>query len=229
MKRISMETAVVWLLVIGPLFIGLGAAIFWGSGDRLVGLWTGFVPGAVGLVIAAALQIQIIISRPETVELPSVPAENEINRQRAYVLVEASEIRNLAKGTPVEAWISLKNNGLTPAFDLQRTATIFATKYPHTKFERVEPGSARAVLGPGGAVDFAPIRMSRALTFEERSAVAKGDMAIYVYGGIRYRDIYQITRCTNFRLMYRGNGGGISAGAIPLQQLPEGNNYDCPD
>jgi hypothetical protein len=67
-------------------------------------------------------------------------------------------------------------------------ATIFATKFPHTEFERVEPGDARAVLGPGGAVDFAPISMGRALTFEERTAVANGDMAIYVYGGIKYRD-----------------------------------------
>lgn len=223
-----METAVVWLLVIGPLFIGLGAAIYWGSGSKLVGLWSGFVPGAIALIIAAALQTQINLSKPETAE-SSGPSDAEINRQRAYVLVEASEIRNLAKGTPVEAWISLKNNGLTPAFDLQRTATIFATKYPHTKFERIEPGSARAVLGPGGAVDFAPIRMSRALTSEERTAVAKGDMAIYVYGGIKYRDIYQITRCTNFRLMYRGHDNSISAGPIPLEQLPEGNNYDCPE
>jgi hypothetical protein len=229
MKRIRMETAVVWLLVVGPLLVGIGAAIYWGSGSKLAGLWGGFVPGAIVLIIAAALQIQIFISKPDVAELPIGPSDSEINRQRAYVLVEASELRYLAQEKPVEAWISLKNNGLTPAFDLQRMARIFATKYPHTDFERLEPGNSRAVLGPGGAVDFAPIRMSRALTFDERSAVAKGEMAIYVYGSIKYRDIYQVTRCANFRLMYRGNGGGISAAPVPLEQLPEGNNYECPD
>jgi hypothetical protein len=228
MKRKRMETAVVWLLVIGPLLVGIGAAIYWGSGSKLLGLWAGFVPGAVVLIIAAALQTQIIISKSDMVEPSPGPPEAEINRQRAYVLVEASELRFVGGERPAEGWISLRNNGLTPAFDLQRTATIFAAKYPHTDFERKEPGNARAVLGPGGAVDFGPIRMSRNLTFAEAEEVARGNMAIYVYGGIRYRDIYQVTRCTNFRLMYRGTGGR-PAGAVALEQLPEGNNYDCPD
>src|ERR1019366_6432059 len=149
-------------------------------------------------------------------------------RQRAYVLVEASEIRYLAQQRPVEVWISIKNNGLTPAFELERWATIFATKFPHTKFERAAFSNARSVLGPSGAVDFGPIRMSRDLTFAESEEVAGGTMAIYVYGEIRYCDIYQKVRCTNFRLMYRGTGSRPAAPA-PLEQLPEGNNYDCPD
>jgi hypothetical protein len=65
MKRKWMETAVVWLLVIGPLLIGLGAAIWWGSGNNTVGLWGGFVPGAIALVLAAAFQIQTLISKAE--------------------------------------------------------------------------------------------------------------------------------------------------------------------
>jgi hypothetical protein len=219
-----METAVVWLLVIGPLFIGLGAAIYWGSGNDLIGLWTG-VAGVFALVIAAALQAQTIISRPEAVTTAG-PSDAEINRQRAYVLVEASEMRFVTGDKPSEGWVSLKNNGLTPAFELERWATIFAAKFPQTAFERAKFSNARSVLGPGGAVDFGPIRMSRNLTFAEAEQVARGTMAIYVYGEVRYRDIYNVTRCTNFRLMYRGTGGR-PAGAVPLQQLPDGNNYDC--
>jgi hypothetical protein len=71
--------------------------------------------------------------------------------------------------------------------------------------------------------------MSGTLTSQEKAAVANGEAAIYVYGAIRYRDIYQVTRCTNFRLMYRGDGTGISAAPVPLEQLPEGTNYDCPE
>ncbi len=36
-----METAVVWLLVIGPLLMSIGGAIYWGSGSKTVGLWIG--------------------------------------------------------------------------------------------------------------------------------------------------------------------------------------------
>jgi hypothetical protein len=70
MKRKWMETAVVWLLVIGPLLIGLGAAIWWGSGNNTVGLWGGFVPGTIALVFAAAFQLQTNIPSQN---LPSSP------------------------------------------------------------------------------------------------------------------------------------------------------------
>lgn len=29
-----MEIAIVWLLVFGPIFIGLGATIWWGNGSK---------------------------------------------------------------------------------------------------------------------------------------------------------------------------------------------------
>jgi hypothetical protein len=221
-----LDLAITWLPIVGAVVFGSGVSVWYGAGDKSFAIWIGFL-GAVILALGFSINLQKIVWDWDA--KPAGPADSEVNRQRAYVLVEASEIRYLAQEKPIEAWISLKNNGLSPAFDLQRTATIFAAKYPHNEFEPVEPGNARAVLGPSGAVDFAPIRMSRTLTFLERTAIANGEAAIYVYGAIKYRDIYQITRCTNFRLMHRGNGGGISAAPVPLEQLPEGNNYDCPD
>jgi hypothetical protein len=220
-----LDLAITWLPALGALVLGSAVTVWYGAGSKSVAIWIGFF-GAVILALGFSINLQKIVLDWEA--KPIGPTESEINRQRAYVLVEASEIRYLAQQRPVEVWISLKNNGLTPAFELERWATIFATKFPNTKFERAIFGSARSVLGPSGAVDFGPIRMSRDLTFAESEEVAKGTMAIYVYGEIRYRDIYQITRCTNFRLMYRGTGGR-PAGPAALEQLPEGNNYDCPD
>jgi hypothetical protein len=212
-----------WLVALGCLLMGAAIGI-WGLTDvnKSIAIWLVGVPGAVCLVVAAGLEFQKIAS-----DIKSGPNESEIINQRAYVIVEGSELRFVGGEKPSEGWVSLKNNGLTPAFDLERWATIFAAKFPHVEFERSSFGNARSVLGPGGAVDFGPIRMSRNLTFAEAEEVARGTMAIYVYGEVRYRDSYKITRCTNFRLMYRGTGGR-PAGAVPLQQLPEGNNYDCP-
>lgn len=49
-----MDAAVFWLVIIGPILIGLGVAIWYGS-SRTVGLWTGFA-GAVLLSLAGSLQ-----------------------------------------------------------------------------------------------------------------------------------------------------------------------------
>jgi hypothetical protein len=222
MQSKAMDIAIFWFPLLGGVLLGGIAGSAWYGGNKSLGLWLGFA-GAICFALVAVLQIQDRILKAGAESPPS-----DTDRLRAYVLVEASELRYLASERPIEGWVSLKNNGLTPAFDLQRWATIFATKFPHTAFERAEFSNARSVLGPSGAVDFGPIRMSRTLTYDERSAVARGEMAIYVYGEIKYKDTFKIARCTNFRLMYRGNGS-ISAGPVPLEQLPEGNNYDCPD
>jgi hypothetical protein len=51
-----------------------------------------------------------------------------------------------------------------PARELRRIATIGAASYPFNDFNDVPVGEDRAVLGPGGAVDFGPMKMSRNLT-----------------------------------------------------------------
>ena len=61
MKRKTMDIAITWLLVLGPLLIGAGLAI-WGFVDssRTIALWTGF-SGCLLLLIAGALQLQTTI------------------------------------------------------------------------------------------------------------------------------------------------------------------------
>ena len=51
-----MDVAVSWLVIIGPLLIGLASTIWYGSG-RTPALWIGFT-GAVLLFLAGALQCQ---------------------------------------------------------------------------------------------------------------------------------------------------------------------------
>jgi hypothetical protein len=64
----KMETAVTWCLTAASILIGVGAAIIWGSGSKSVGLWVGFVPGAIALVFAAGFQVQHLISKAELPE-----------------------------------------------------------------------------------------------------------------------------------------------------------------
>lgn len=72
MTRKAMHTAVFWLVIIGPILIGLAAAIWYGS-SRTFGLWTGFA-GAILLLLAGSLQWQQAIWQSQT---PGKPTRRE--------------------------------------------------------------------------------------------------------------------------------------------------------
>jgi hypothetical protein len=99
MKRKWMETAVIWLLVMGPLLIGVGAAIYWGSGNNTIGLWGGFVPGVVALVFAAAFQVQIINLKATEPEKPA-SLSPEAAAQRIVIAAQATIQRAWLSVTP---------------------------------------------------------------------------------------------------------------------------------
>jgi hypothetical protein len=121
MKRKWMETAVNWLLVIGPLLIGIGAAIYWGSGNNTIGLWGGFVPGVVALVFAAAFQVQIINLKATEPEKPvSLSPEAAAQRiviaaqaaiQRAWLSVSPQITSEIGKDKPINISLVAENVG----------------------------------------------------------------------------------------------------------------------
>jgi hypothetical protein len=112
-----LDLAITWLPILGALVLGSAVTIWYGVGSKNVAIWTGFA-GVIILALGFSLHLQKIVWNSDA--KPVGPADSEINRQRAYVLVEASEVRYLAQERPAEAWISLKNNGLTPALSGQR-------------------------------------------------------------------------------------------------------------
>jgi hypothetical protein len=69
-----METVLTWLLVFGPLLLTFGAAIYWGNGSKLIGLWGGFFPGVILLAAAACCQWHIVIAKSEIEQNPSETA-----------------------------------------------------------------------------------------------------------------------------------------------------------
>ena len=150
-----METAVVWLLVIGPLIISIGAAIYWGSGSKTVGLWIGFVPGAVVLVIAAGLQWQINLNRaqskdapvkqPDSPERPWVSIEIEIAGPLAYDAVGWDA--GVRWHMPIR--FRLTNTGNSPATSVDVYADIRPFMIGYWPPERIKDGVPQGEPIPG--------------------------------------------------------------------------------
>ncbi|WP_154070897.1 hypothetical protein [Bradyrhizobium lablabi] len=201
-----METAVIWLLVIGPMLIGLGAAIWWGSGSKVIGLWTGFVPGAFVLIIAAALQAQILLSKPDAAEAPKE------NPMRAYVFPEAAQVAHAA-GNPISVSVQAKNSGQTPAYDLTwRCQFVIAMIEIEDNIPLDDVPMSKQTL-PVGQV------LSYGFTFpdttpEVEALLSAGKAAIYLKGEIRYKDVAGIDRYTDF-LFKSGGRYRIKSGIAP--------------
>lgn len=64
-----MDVAVFWLVIVGPLLVGVAATIWFGNGGRTLALWIGFT-GIVLLILAPVLQLQKFVN--EAVLPPSV-------------------------------------------------------------------------------------------------------------------------------------------------------------
>jgi hypothetical protein len=231
MKRKRMETAVVWLLVIGPLLIGIGAAIYWGSGNNTVGLWAGFFPGAIALVLAATLQVQTIISKSQIAETPPLN-ETEVKKARAYVFIDTIKTKNIDDNISVTApdlighiLVVVKNTGQTPAFKFTHHAAIRLAAWPPPdglfNLPEVAPNS-RDTLPSGG---FAQITVSlgRHLNVDEKTVLGLGIQAVYLFGEIGYDDVFGIKRCTHYR--YRV-GGDIGFNGSSMAPMTEGNEVD---
>lgn len=150
-----METAVVWLLVLGPLLISIGAAIYWGSGSRAVGLWAGFVPGAVLFVIAAGIQWQINLGKAET---PETPIKQPDSPDRPWVSIEieiAGPLAHDAVGWDAGVrWhvpfrFKLTNTGNSPAIGVDFYGEIRPFMVSHWPADRVKDGVPQGEPIPG--------------------------------------------------------------------------------
>jgi hypothetical protein len=156
-------------------------------------------------------------------------AEETAERQlRAYVLVSSAKVTNLTNlvegnGIP-EAIVVIKNSGQTPAYDLHNVTGFTADSYPPRPTIKLTISDKDSIvqttmpLGPGDTT--ASNTLGKILTDPQKASLADGTGVVYVYGTIRYRDVFGKHRCTKYRLMI---GGPVGVRGGQLTACEEGN------
>jgi hypothetical protein len=139
----KMETAVTWCLTAASILIGVGAAIIWGSGSKSVGLWVGFVPGAIALVFAAGFQVQHLISKAELPEKkPESPNRPWVSLRVGLAGPLAYDDKGWDAGTRWHLLLNyeMKNTGNTPAVGVEFFANLIPFTIPHFPPDRIKNG-----------------------------------------------------------------------------------------
>ncbi len=132
---------------------------------------------------------------------------------RAYVYVDQVEVLDITVGKIPHARISIKNSGQTPAFDLTSSCLMGFTTYPEpTEIPPSNKGPQHhQTLGPGSSRVLTP-DLSLPLTQSHINALASGGgKAIYIIGELTYRDAFNNTWVTEFRLF---TGGPVPLGSV---------------
>jgi hypothetical protein len=199
----------------------------------------------VGIGQTAALILTILAIMRQTGTL-----KDSAQRQlRAYVMGESGTIVNIANPIPAFlgqvfsdtgaaitnlacgpiAYVQIKNTGQTPAFEVEHWGNICVREFPLTatlpsEINGTRTNLIRSVLG-AGIPSTKTLFHGPLLTEQQIANLRAGTAAIYVYGEIRYTDIYKKTHFTKYRLMHHVLGGAIGV-STDLSFTEGGNEAD---
>jgi len=130
---------------------------------------------------------------------------------RAYVFIAQTEINGVAAATQPVSQLVIRNTGQTPAHGVMVYGNMVFDEFPLTKDLPVlvfsDPQLTKENLGPNSE----RYKWDYALTPLTETQIAQmnaGTHALYVYGEIRYRDVFKKKRTTKY-LYYTGGGMGI--------------------
>ncbi len=160
---------------------------------------------------------------------------NNRRQLRAYVFVDGADIYDGATfDPPREEFVGIpgvslriKNSGSTPAHGIVHWCGIDVIGVDNERQITTPNIAGMPEAGgwiPAGGFMSKFVRHARQLTFEETQAIREGRMAIYVYGIIRYRDIYGRTRYTKYRLNHTGSYPPLQN--VLLNFCADGNSAD---
>jgi len=146
-----------------------------------------------------------------------------IQQLRAYISIETAEITGIGAGQTPVATLVIKNCGQTPAYALTQMGGIALG----TSFDTLPPPTGptemtNASLSPGASNTCphqAPIILDAALS----TALQTGSLTLWVYGEIRYRDAFNMSRFKRYRYMI---GGHVATRGKELAICEEGNEED---
>jgi hypothetical protein len=132
----------------------------------------------------------------------------------------------LSVGTRPTAMIKFKNTGQTPAYDVAMYGEVaFAPwplepiRLPAIDFAR---GATKESLGPGAVRNkwHIPPDHIPAITDADITRLQNGELALFVYGEVRYKDVFRKNRFTRYRYF---TGGPTGLRGLSLAGHDEGN------
>jgi hypothetical protein len=134
---------------------------------------------------------------------------NATHQLRAYVFVDSAEINYLEIGGTPEGKLTVRNFGQTPAYGLNVMGGIAVGP----SFDALPPGvgpaeKTVASLAPGAFTwQFHKAPTGWMLTQEHMTALQNGDLTLWVYGEMRYKDAFECDRITRYRFQTGGTSG----------------------
>ena len=137
----------------------------------------------------------------QSVDLARNTSEKQL---RAYVVCAGGEMTDARKPN-TSLTITARNTGQTPARDVQMI-TQFTVRDPDWDgpFEFTLEPASMSVLGPG-------MELENSKTFdvplEMRKLLEDGKKVIWIWGTVRYTDVFGVDRYTNFRFLEGGANG----------------------
>jgi hypothetical protein len=152
-----------------------------------------------------------------TVDVMRDTAERQL---RAYVSAVSAEIKHVEIGGSPEATVVVRNSGQTPAHRLNRMGGIGIG----ISFDVLAPGvgpAAKTVasLAAGGS-NLQFHKANWTLTQDHMTALQNGDLTIWVYGEMNYRDVFNRDWFTKFRFQ---TGGAMGIQGNRLAASEDGN------
>jgi hypothetical protein len=133
-------------------------------------------------------------------------AEDTAERQlRAYVHARFTEkTTHVVAGQKITCEMIIENSGQTPAYDVHSNTNICAADFPFSGLPPLTyvPGAgSRNVIHPRQTFTTTAESDSVLSAEDLRSAMEGTTKRLYLYGEVRYRDIFGEARYTRFRLM----------------------------
>lgn len=187
------------------------------ASDRRSEITTDLIAVAT-LIQAVALVVTIIVM-----------IRNGRRQLRAYIDMMKATIVGIEKDEPLRVNIFVKNAGQTPARNVAWISGMTMKDLPFDEELRVvdfnRPGVTNTHLGAGLEMGHtAPDpKINRILTEKEKTSLKEGKKAIFVYGEIRYIDIFHKPHVTRYQMIY---GGAVGASPDSLFVCEKGNYSD---
>lgn len=145
----------------------------------------------------------------ETAKATLAQMHDTTERQlRAYICVDSATLK-FPETTVPEAQIHLKNCGQTPAYDVSGWIHTWFAAYPLREVLPSAPDDLRKGIEPlaSGRISIFVAPRKPPLPPENLAQLGTAQFTMYVYGEIRYKDIFDKERFTKYRLIHGGNEG----------------------